>query len=222
MKKTVFKTVLVSGGLVACALASAQTAPAPTSPWSMRLGVSHLSFDPDLEATLGGAPVPGAQAELKNNTTLTLEFGYSFTPDLTARLLLGVPPTTTVTGSGSLAGTGTLGKVKYGPAALTLTHGLGQWGSIKPYLGAGIVYAIIFKSEDGFVSNLDIKNSWGSALQAGFDVPLQSGWSIGLDVKKLFLTVKGTGNVPAFGGAPATLKLKIDPLVTSVVLGRKF
>lgn len=220
MKNAAFMTALFTGGLFACAWASAQTAPA--SPWSVRLGVAHIGFNPKAEVFLGGAPVPGADVELKNNTTLTLEIGYSISPQLTGRLLLGVPPTTTFTGSGTITGTGTLGKAKYGPAVLSLTHGLGQWGPIKPYAGGGIAYNIIFKSEDAFISNLDIKNSFGSVLQAGFDVPLRAGWSVGLDVKKIFLKTTGTGTVPAFGGAPASLKLKLDPLVTSIVVGRQF
>ena len=167
MKHPPIMTALLACGVFACSAASAQN-----SPWSVRLGAAHVGFNTQADVFLGGVAVPGANAEASNNTTLGLEIGYSLSPEWTGRLLLGVPPTTTLTGTGALAGTGTLGRVTYAPAVLSLTYGLGQWGPIKPYVGAGINYTIVFKSEDGFISNLDVKNAFAPVLQLGFPPPM--------------------------------------------------
>lgn len=217
MKHTPIMTALLAGGVFACSAASAQN-----SPWSVRLGAAHVGFNTQADVFLGGIAVPGANAEASNNTTLGLEIGYSLSPEWTGRLLLGVPPTTTLTGTGALAETGTLGRVTYAPAVLSLTYGLGQWGPIKPYVGAGINYTIVFKSEDGFITNLDVKNAFAPVLQLGFEVPLDGGWSIGLDARKIFLKTKATGTVPAFGGAPATANIRLNPLVFFASIGKRF
>lgn len=215
MKHTPIMTALFACGVLACTAASAQS-----SPWSVRLGAAHVGFNTQADVFVGGAAFPGANAEAKNNTTAVLEIGYSLSPEWTGRLLLGVPPTTTLTGTGTLAGTGTLGKATYGPAVLSLTYGVGQWGSIKPYVGAGVAYNIVFKSTDAFISNLDIKNSFGTVLQAGFEVPLEGGWSIGLDARKILLKTKATGTV--MGGVPASADIRLNPLVISVLVGKRF
>lgn len=215
------KTVVLPSLLASCALC-VPAVRAEEPPWSLRLGVAHLAFDTDAAISVGGAPLPGANAEVKNNTTLVLEVGFRLSPAWTARLLLGVPPTTTLTGSGTITGTGTLGRAKYGPLALTATYGFDALGPVRPYLGAGVVYNIVFESQDGFISNLDVKNSFGSVLQAGLELPLDGGWSVALDVKKIFLKAKATGTVAAFGGAPASATLTLNPLVTSLTIGKTF
>lgn len=219
MKHTPIMTALFACGVLACTAASAQE-----SPWSWRVGPAHLAFHSSATFTLGGGPAPaGTNAEAKDNTTLGLEIGYKITPEWTGRLLLGLPPTTTLTGSGGPVAGLPLAKVVYGPAALTATYGLGQWGSIKPYVGAGIAYNVVFKEKNELLTDVKIKNSFGTVLQAGFDVPLDKDWSVGLDVRKIFLSAKATATAPpAFGSLPVTAKVKLDPLVFFVSVGKRF
>ena len=66
-----------------------------------------------------------------------LGIGYFVTPDVSLLALLGVPPTTTLTGQGTLSGL-TLGKVTYGPSMLTANYHFRQFGAFQPFLGAGV------------------------------------------------------------------------------------
>lgn len=211
------QAILVGGAATAVTSASAQS-----SPWTVRVGAAHVRFSTDADVFVNGAQVPGANAEASSNTTLGLELAYSFSPDWTLRFLAGVPPTTTLTGTGALAGTGTLGKVKYGPAVLSATYNLPKVGSVTPYLGAGLNYTIVMSSKDGFISNLDVNSAFGSVLQAGMELPLGGEWSVALDARKIFLKTKASGVLPAMGGAIAKADVRLDPLVVFLSLGRRF
>jgi outer membrane protein len=216
MQKTIIGTALAAGAL-ACTSAVAQD-----SPWSISLGAAHVGFSTKADVKVNGVLVPGADAKASSNTTLGLEVACDLTPDLKARFLIGVPPTTRLTGTGALAGTGTLGKVQYGPAVLSLTYALGHLGPVRPYVGGGANYTIVFNNKDGFIANLDAKSAFGAVVEAGFDVPLEGGWSIGLDARKIFLKTSASGTLPAMGGAAAHADIRLDPLVLFASVGKRF
>ena len=178
----------------------------------MRLGAAHVGFSTKADVQVTGTLVPGADTSASSNTTLGLELSYDITQQWTGRFLIGVPPTTTLTGAGALNGTGTLGRVKYGPAVLSATYSLLTSGPVRPYIGARINYTMVFKSEDGFITNLDVKNAFGAMAQIGADMPLDGGWSIGLDAR----------NLPAMGGAAAQADVRLDPLVVFASIGKRF
>lgn len=220
MKAQVESLSLLAAGLLVATGASAQTA--QTSPWTVRLGVAHVGFSTQADVMVNGSLAPGADAKASSNTTLGLEVSYDFTPRWTGRLLVGVPLTTTLTGTGALAGTGTLGKVQYGPAVLSMTYNLLTSGPIRPYVGAGVNYTIVFKSKDGFISDLDVKNAFGAVAQIGAEIPLDGDWSISLDARKIFLKTKASGNLPAMGGAAANANVRLNPLVVFASVNKRF
>jgi outer membrane protein len=67
---------------------------------------------------------------------------------------------TTLTGTDSIAAVGTIGKVVYAPAALTLQYQFDQPGRfhIYPYVGADITYVKVFDTTDGAVSDFEARN----------------------------------------------------------------
>jgi outer membrane protein len=197
-------------------------AQAQTSPWTVRVGAAHVGFSPKADVFVNGSLVPDGGASASDNTTLGVEVSYDLSPRWTARFLAGIPPTTTLRGSGSLGAAGTLGKVTYGPAVLTATWNLLESGPVRPYVGAGLNYTVVFKSQDGFISNLDVRSAFGSVLEVGVEVPLNDGWSVALDARKIFLKTKADGVLPAMGGAAAHADVRLDPLVVFASVGRRF
>lgn len=218
--RPVFRPVTVSALLLG--LLPACGVQAQTSPWTLRLGAAHVGFSTKADVTVNGGPVPGGDASASSNTTLGFEFSYDLTPQWTARFLAGVPPTTTLTGTGALASAGTLGKVTYGPAAATVTFNLLTDGPVRPYVGAGLNYTIVFKSEDGFISDLKARSAFGTVLEVGAEMPLDAGWSLTLDARKIFVKTKADGTLPAMGGAAAHADVRLDPLVVFLGVGRRF
>lgn len=217
-------------GLALAGLGCAFAVPAlaQDSPWELRVGVATVNLAAaQSKLWVGGEFVRGGDVAFKNNVTVAAELGYSLTPRLMARAILGLPPTTKMKAAGSLQNmvpplSGNLGELQYGPFALTLTHDLGQWGRFKPYAGIGINYTMVFKKTDGDISRLKAKNAWGSVLQLGVDYQIDKHWSLFADARKIFVKSTATGIVPAFGGAPAKAEVKFDPLAVHVGLGYRF
>lgn len=207
----------------ACALlGAAGLAHAEDSRWWAHVGAARVDFRDEVTLSVGGSVVPGAGAKLSDETTLALEVGYQFTPAWSASVLVGVPPTAKVTATGTAAPLGQLGEVRYGPLVFAGQYRFGDSRSVQPYVGAGAVYFMVMESKDGSLQGFDAESRWGSVLQAGVEVPLGERYGLFFDVKKMFLKTTAAATVPAFGGAPATARVTLDPLVLNAGLTWRF
>lgn len=190
--------------------------------WRLRVGPGHIAWDEQVTLSIGGGPVPGAGARLSDNTTLLAEIGYRFTPSWSAGLTLGIPPSTEASGTGAAAPFGELGKIKYGPLALTAQYQFNSGAALQPYVGAGAVYFMVLSDKDASIAQLKVDNAWGSVIQAGADYALSPTLGLFVDVKKLFLKTRASGTLPALGGAPVTADVTLDPLVIHAGLVLRF
>jgi len=189
-----------------------------SGPFWVNVGVGYVNFNSSATILSNGNTIP-ASATASNNTTALAEFGYDITKNWAARLTVGIPPTTTLTGTGMPGVSGqTLGKVGYAPAVLSGTY---SWdlGVVKPYLGAGVNYTIITSTQDGLIKGLGVGNGYGPVLQAGFNVPITDKWGWYADFKQIFLKVNATGS--AFG-APATATVTLNPAIYSTGVSYRF
>src|SRR3546814_5349957 len=102
----------------------------------------------------------------RSNNALTFDFGYIINDNWNARLIVGIPPTTKVTGAGTLPPI-LLGRVQYAPTVLSATYNLPQMGLVRPYVGAGINYTRILKSKDANLTSFDADHAWAPVLHIG-------------------------------------------------------
>ena len=102
----------------------------------------------------------------------------------------------------------TLGEVRYGPMALTAQYHPLRSGRIRPWLGAGLSYMIVFGTEDGAFQDLDVGNDLGLAFEAGSDLMISQRWGVFAEVKKAPLRPVATGT---FNGLPVVGHTKLDP-----------
>ncbi|MEV4605458.1 OmpW family protein [Neorhizobium sp. LMR1-1-1.1] len=197
-------------GAAAADMAPAQVAPvaeeviSSPSPWQMRvraLGViTRDSGSVDQSSAYG--------LEYSDTVIPELDISYFFTDNIAAELILGTTyAKINTTGAADLD----VGKAWLLPPTLTLQYHFTDFGAFKPYVGAGINYSMFYNQSDkGGFKNLDVKNDFGWALQAGFDYMLDEHWGINFDVKKIFLeTDWKVDNSPL--GVPLSGKAKIDP-----------
>ena len=201
------KTLLAVAAL--CALTSgAAMAQQQDGKWQVRVRAVHLDID-------NGGAAGKAGVEVDNKTIPELDISYYFTPNLAAELILTYPQKHDV----GVKGMGKLGTLKHLPPSLLAQYHFTNFGAFKPYVGAGINYTR-FSDVDIAGGAVKIKkNSWGAALQVGFDYALDKNWSLNFDVKKLYIDT----NVDATAAGLGNLgKLKVDPILVGVGVGYRF
>jgi len=141
-----------------------------------------------------------------------LDISYFFTKNIAMELVLAVTPHEIETSNGT-----DVGDVWLLPPTLTLQYHF-DMGQLKPYVGAGVNYTVFFNEDaaSGF-SDLELDNSFGWALQAGFDYHLDGNWFFNADVKKLWLDTDASTRTPAVDE-----EVDIDPWIVGVGIGYKF
>lgn len=188
---------LIAAGSVALA--------AEEGPWMMRIrAVDIRPNNPTLN-------VGGADVDVENKIIPEVDFSYFFTPNIAAELVLTYPQKHDVT----LAGTN-IGSFKHLPPTLTAQYHFTPESNFRPYVGAGINYTRISNVDLlGGAASLD-KNSWGGALQAGFDYKVGTNSYINVDLKKVYIS----SDLSVGGTKVGTVK--VDPVLIGVGYGFKF
>lgn len=213
--------------LVLLGCVQAGNAAAQENLWTLRAGPVGVFWDVSTKANVAGNAVPGAEVDVNNNYSLGLDVGYDLSDRWTVHFAFGVPPKAELHTAGSLDMmvpplSGKLGEVRYGPAVLSAVYKFNPNGRFIPYIGAGVTYVHVFNTNDGDVQGLRVDNAWGGALQAGFSIPLKGQWSFFFDARKLFVSTKARGTLPALGGPPASVSLKLNPLIVHAGLEYRF
>ncbi|TIP35765.1 MAG: OmpW family protein [Mesorhizobium sp.] len=176
---------------------------AASGPWQIRLRA--LGVITDDKGNVNG--IPGSDLSYSDTVTPELDISYYFTDNVAAELILGTTYAN-IYGEGTISGLGKIGKVWVLPPTLTLQYHFTDFGAFKPYVGAGVNYTIFYNQDAGSAEALHVKNTFGGALQVGFDYMLDQHWGVNFDVKKLFLEPKFDVTV---GGTNLTGKAKLNP-----------
>lgn len=170
---------------------------------------------PAVAAALGANP--GTRAN--DNVVPTVAVEYYATPNVSIETICCLT-THKVTGTGSIAGGAIADHVMILPATVTLKYHLDA-GPVKPYIGVGPALFFFIDERPGAVpvslgaTRLKIDNTFGLALQAGVDIPVNdTGMGVTLDAKRYF--IKPTTHFYTAGGVEAlSTQHKLDPWVVS-------
>jgi outer membrane protein len=195
------KTLLAVAAL--CAMTSgAAMAQQQDGKWQVRVRAVNLDAANKGEAAKGAAGV-----SINDKVIPELDISYYFTPNFAAELVLTYPQKQDVRSNGVK-----IGSLKHLPPSLMAQYHFTNFGAFKPYVGAGINYTR-FSNVD-LPAGLDVKrNSWGGALQVGFDYALDKNWSLNFDVKKVYIDTTINNGIGKF---------KIDPILVGVGVGYRF
>ena len=210
--------------LAAAALsASAGAASAQVDPqWYVRLGPALVDLDESATMQAGGAPVPGANVEIDAEWTAAVEIGRFVTPNVAVSFTGGFPPKFEIQSAGSLAALGRAGTVLGGPMSVTGHYHFNRQGAFQPYLGGGVAFMYVFDTEDGALTNLEVDNAVGPAVQVGANYYFSERMGVFADFKKAWFSSESRGNAPAFGGAPVVADVQLDPAVWNAGLVWRF
>lgn len=182
----------------------------------LRGGPAFATFDATAEVAISGAQVRGGDASVRNNTGFAFEAGWFFLPDWSASLTVGIPPTARIVGEGTLSAAGLLGTARYGPSALGIQYNVPTRGRLRPYIGGGFNYTLVYRVRDGSIRDLRVSDGNGPVVQAGAEYRVGKHFAIFADVKKIWVAVDATGKADVPGGlAPARARLALDPVIAS-------
>ncbi|MCB5185073.1 outer membrane beta-barrel protein [Methylobacillus gramineus] len=164
----------------------------------------------------------GAKLEVSDKVIPELDISYYVTKNIALELVLalGTRHNVGIKGANGVANED-LGSVNLLPPTLTAQWHFRPDQTFDPYVGAGVNYTRFM--DNGLHSdqlNQDIRverNSWGPALQAGFDYNLPDGWLINADIKYLWIDT----DVRLKNGTKID-SLDINPWVVGFGFGKRF
>jgi outer membrane protein len=166
-----------------------------------------------------GVP-PGADAEVGNATTLLFTYEREIAPNIGVELVLGVPPTIKAKASGTVAflGDDVLSAKNVAPTLLFNYHFGSQGVALRPYLGAGINYTKFTNVKSTLASEVELSDSTGLAIQAGFDYAFSKEWGMFASIAKVWVKSK----LVASGSTVLTTTIDFRPITYSIGASYRF
>jgi outer membrane protein len=170
---------------------------------------------------VNGATLAGSNAAARDLALPTATLTYYLTKNIGLELFCCFAHAK-VHATGTLNALGDVANAWTFPPILTLQYHFDGMGPIRPYVGVGAQWVHFFneRSTIGGFNKADFKDSFGLAAQVGVDYDLGSGWSLGLDVKKVWEDTKITWS--ATNGDRITTRHDLDPLLITANVGYRF
>ena len=183
----------------------------------------------DINVNLPGLPA-SLQTKASDNFVPTLAVEWFVTDHVSIETIAGVTQHDVDTTAGLPAGAELVSDALLLPATVTakVHFDLGpKLGGVKPYVGGGVAYFMWLSDKPGAatlplgVTDTDLSDEFGLALQAGFDVPLgDKGFGLSFDAKRYFIDTTArwyVGNTLAI-----ETEHKLDPWVLSAGVTYRF
>jgi outer membrane protein len=210
MTSTLFKTATLAATLAAAMAAplAAQAQQAAEGPWLVRVRAVSLNS--------ANGDSTGLKLAINDRVIPEVDVSYFFTPEWAAELILTYPQKHDITAAGTKIGT-----LKHLPPTLTAQYHFNGLGAFRPYLGAGVNYTrfsgVSFVPAIATALNPSIeKDSFGLAVQVGFDYQVAKNVFLNVDVKKVQIRT----DIKSFGAKVG--EFKVDPVLFGVGVGYRF
>lgn len=170
--------------------------------WLLRFGAA--SVNPNDKSSLPGLSVEDGQAIFVNGT-------YMLSDNIGLELLAATPFTHDI----KLNGT-TIAETQHLPPTFSVQYHFSPKQSFRPYVGAGINYTTFFSEKAiAVISSISLDDSWGLAVQAGFDIDISKDWFFNADIRYIDIETTATTNI-------GNIDVTIDPTVISLGIGTRF
>ncbi len=206
---------------LAAALAALLVSPVVSAQdWTIKVGVIRYDTHSKTTGIKGIGIPPGADAETGDSTTALLLIERRFTPNISAELALGIPPTVRAKATGSVAflGDNVLSAKNVAPTLMVNYNFGDEAQALRPYIGAGINYTTFRSIKSTLAPKVEMSDSTGLALQAGIHYAFSK--QMGMYASVARVDVKT--DVVATASTVLTTTIDFRPITYSVGLTFKF
>lgn len=242
--RTLLTTALLAAGMGTPALAQ------EAGDWLFRIGATYVAPNASSgDLVFEGTSLAGFRADVDDQLGVGFNLTYFLSPNWGVELLAATPFDHEIEGDRALEALGRIGSVKHLPPVLSLQYHFMPDRNVRPYVGAGLNYTLLFDEDttqslqDGIVATangalgtsysggstkLRIDDSFGIALQAGIDFDLSDTWFFNVDARWIDIDADAdlrTTTFDADGAAvtfDSTLDVDIDPWVLTAAVGFRF
>jgi len=207
------KTLVLFASALAMATSLSTPVLAESGDWLVRMRA--VSVSPNESAVID--PI-GGSVDISSSVVPELDITYFLQDQWAVELILGVTPHD-VSAIDTIAGDIDLGDVTLLPPTLTLQYHFNPDGDFRPYIGAGVNFTHFFNEDlpgGSALSTIEYDQSFGYALQAGVDIPINDTWFFNADVKYVDIDTD-----VLIDGAIAA-EVEIDPVLFGIGFGRSF
>lgn len=208
--------------LAASVLLGSSSVFAETGDWMVRVRGVNVDWA-NKSDPVAALAVPADAIHVEKKVIPEIDISYFYTKNIAIELIATYPQKHTVHVTQSAAGAFDAGSLKELPPTVTVQYHFTPEAQFRPYVGAGVNYTRLMKVDLTPLNNVSGGNntlgrdSFGGALQAGFDFKIGENSYINVDVKKLYIKTDLTNSA---AGKLSTLTL--DPVLIGVGYGFKF
>ncbi|MVZ98229.1 OmpW family protein [Sphingorhabdus sp. IMCC26285] len=170
---------------------------------------------------------PTEEVKVNNSVMPEVDITHMVTDNVGFELIAA---TTKHNASGTTGTTGGIGKLASTwvlPPTLTVQYHFSPEAKVRPYVGAGVNYTIFYseKASSGLEAavgqtDVNMKDSFGWAAQAGIDIDLNKKMFLNFDVK--YIDIDTTARLATTAIGTQRVKISLDPIVVGVGLGFRF
>lgn len=194
MRKNV-PVVAVAAALLGLVGAAGSAQAAETGKFQLKLMATNVAVDGSItKVKVDQLRLPaGSDTRAKDAWVPTVAAEYFVSPRVSIETICCVTQHD-VRGSGALKGAALVDNAEVIPATVTVKYHFPLEGGVKPYVGAGPAYFVVFGEGVGAsaralgATKVGLSSELGAALQAGVDIPLRDkAVGLSLDVKRYFV-----------------------------------
>ncbi len=208
MRKT---SPLLLGSLAAALIAAAPAMAQSKGDWTLGIGAHQVDPKSDNGSLVGGTlPV-----RIASNIQPTFTAEYFIADNLGIEVLAATPFKHDI----SISGLGKVGSTKHLPPVISLQYHFNTQSALSPFVGVGVNYTTFFSTDTTGAlagSDLDLDDSWGLALHAGYDYAIGKRGALRMDVRWADIDTKAKLDGQKIG------TVNIDPFVYGVAYVIKF
>jgi outer membrane protein len=231
MREKILSAALFGAAVIATGAAT--SASAEITPGTVQLRVRVIDVIPNADSgevrVVGGASIPGSGVDVDDSIVPEVDLTV-FVHHHVAIELIAATSEHDIDAAGAIKALGKIADAWVLPPTITVQWQFAPEAKVRPYVGVGLNYSTFYGEEStasldaglGGPTEVSLDDSWGWALQAGFDVALGEKWFLNFDLKYIDIDTTATLDTDDGVGTRREVDVNIDPLVVGFGFGYRW